>query len=110
MTTSEGLYRISLACFERECHTCGGTATAVHERHSSVWIEVSLFWECRASCYEALSSIQRHNGQIFKNPEELLPFFKRGYLLEIQKDGSLSVQGASFYEVLSIRKQESAAA
>ena len=101
-------YRIALMYFESCCKHCGGVASAVIECHSDVFVKVALFWECKEECYHALSPLEQHNGQVMNSPEDLHVFFKRGYIVEILRDGSLVTHEASFSEALRLEKQESA--
>lgn len=102
----DAAYRISLMHFEAPCKHCGRIASAVVERHSDVFIREALFWQCGDECYNALSPLERHNGQAFLDPEALRVFFKRGYIVEILQDGSLISEEVSFSEALRIEKQE----
>ena len=101
-------YRISLMYFESCCQHCGGVASAVIERHSDVFVREALFWQCGDECYTALSPLEKHNGQVFNDPESLRAFFRRGYIMEVLRDGSLVSHKASFGEALRLEKQESA--
>lgn len=85
------LYTAVLLYFESRCGNCGGVARAVLERHSPVWIEASLHWQCTDECYEASPIIEQRNGQSFKDFEDLRPLFRTGHLVDVLRDGSLRV-------------------
>lgn len=99
MPNENGKYVFSILHFSRICPFCHEISTAVHERHSNVWIRgTELLWNCRKECFLSM----RPRGEAFETPGDFRRFFNRAHLILLSRAGSLLHQEVSFEQAMAL--------